>query len=306
MKNNVLLFCLLCISLIRCGDKNASADAYGNFESRDVLVTAEIPGRLLFLSVAEGTTIEKGDTIGLVDTVSLHLKQTQLESSIQAIRKQLQDPGPQIRLLEKQIDVLEKEKTRLLALIADEAATPKQLDDLQGKLDVLQQQISTTRDQNAIANRAILSQIAPLQRQIEQIRDQISRCYIVNPLSGTVLMQLTEPGELVSPQKALYKIARLDQLEIRAYLSGDQLGQISLGQEVWVKVDGANGKLESMPGKVSWIADQAEFTPKTIQTREERVNLVYAFKVQVENSTGMLKLGMPGEVYFRDPGKENQ
>ena len=296
---NTILFLLLSLLLFQCRQKDNGADAFGNFESRDMLVTTEIPGKLLYLKAEEGQSLQEGDTIALIDTISLHLKQEQLLASIQAIRGKLQDAGPQVSLLQKQIDVLDKEKRRLVALIADEAASQKQLDDLQGRIDVLQQQIQTTEAQNAQANASILSQIKPLRSQIDQVRDQIDRCFIINPMKGTVQYKLAEPGEIVAPPKALYKIADIEDLELRAYISGDQLAQIRIGQEVTVQIDQDKKRNESLPGRISWIADQAEFTPKTIQTKEERVNLVYAFKVRVANPEGKLKLGMPGEVHFK-------
>lgn len=299
MKKYFILIILATGLLSSCSNNGNQADAYGNFESTDQLVTVEIPGKLLFLNLQEGQTINKGDTIALVDTTQIHLKKLQLKASIQAIRGKLQDVGPQISLLEKQVQVLEKEKKRVVSLLAKEAATQKQLDDLQGKIDVFNQQIQTTIDQNKIANRAILSQIPPLKTQLLQLEDQISRCFVINPTDGTVLLKFVEPGEIVNQARPLYKVANLSSMELRAYISGEQLDNITIGQKVDVEIDKDDDTNQRMEGEVSWISDRAEFTPKTIQTKEERVNLVYAFKVRVNNEAGKFKIGMPGEVHLR-------
>lgn len=299
MKSKYFVLLLSLVLLQACSNNNDLADAYGNFESTDQLVTPEIPGKLLFFDIEEGQYLNKGDTVALIDTVQLHLKKQQLKSSIQAIRGKLQDPSPQIALFEKQIQVLEKERKRVASLVAAEAATQKQLDDIQGQLDVLQQQIITTKDQVKQANDALLSQIPPLKVQIEQLEDQLKRCFVLNPRNGTVLLKLAEPGELVNQGRPLYKIADISTMDLRAYVSGDQLPKVKIGATVDVEIDKDDDTNQRLSGVISWISDKAEFTPKTIQTKEERVNLVYAFKVRVDNTNGLLKIGMPGEVHFR-------
>lgn len=300
MKQFTLFITLALLLLSSCSNKGDLADAYGNFESTDQLVTPEMPGKLLIFHVEEGKTLEKGDTVAMVDTTQLYLKKLQLRASIKAIKGKLQDPRPQIELLQKQKEVLNKELKRVQSLLAADAATPKQLDDLQGKIDVLDQQVKTTREQSALANRALLSQIPPLETQILQLDDQISRCYVINPTDGTVLLKLVEEGEMVAQSRALYKIADLSTMELRAYISGDQLADIAIGQKVIVEIDKDEDSNQALEGEISWVSYQAEFTPKTIQTKEERVNLVYAFKVKVNNDEGKLKIGMPGEVYFNN------
>lgn len=300
MKQFLFFITLTTLLFSACSNNGNLADAYGNFESTDQLVTPEMPGKLLFLNIEEGKTIQKGDTVALVDTTQLYLKKLQLHASIKAIKGKLQDPGPQIELLQKQIEVMNKELKRVESLLAAEAATPKQLDDLQGKIDVLNQQIKSTREQSKIANRALLSQIPPIETQILQLNDQISRCFVINPVEGTVLLKLVEEGEMVAQTRALYKIANLSTMELRAYLSGDQLADIAIGQKVIVEIDQDKDSNKQLEGEISWVSNKAEFTPKTIQTKEERVNLVYAFKVKVNNDEGHLKIGMPGEVYFNN------
>jgi HlyD family secretion protein len=305
MKNFILLLLAGTILVSACNNTDDQADAYGNFESNDQLVTTEIPGRLIFLNIEEGQTLKEGDTIALVDTMQLHLQKQQLKSSIRAIRGKLQHVQPQIDLVKKQIEVLQKEKTRIEGLVKVEAATPQQLDDIQGKIDVAVQQIKTTEEQNKLANAAILSQIPPLESQIVQLDDQISRCFIINPVAGTVLLKLAEPGEIAFQTKPLYKIADISTLYLRAFVSGEQLPAIRIGQKVYVEIDKDEETNQRIEGEVSWISEKAEFTPKTIQTKEERVNLVYAFKTKVDNASGKLKIGMPGEVHFNTAEQDN-
>jgi HlyD family secretion protein len=298
---NRIIYTMLIFSIftMACKEKTNEADAYGNFEAVSVTVSPEMAGRLIDFKISEGINVESDARVGLVDTVPLYLKKQQAFASIRALRKQVQDPQPQIELLQKQLSVLEKEKQRVKALLADQAATPKQLDDLTGQMDILNQQIITLKKQSNIANQAILSQIMPLESQIYQLDDQISRCWIDNPISGTVLLKLAEKGEMVSPARPVYSIANLDTILLRAYISGDQLSRISLGQEVDVQIDQSKETNMSFSGRISWISSQAEFTPRTIQTKEERVNQVYAIKVKVANPGGKIKIGMPGEVHLK-------
>lgn len=306
MKQWLLLTLIATLFMLSCQRDEDAADAYGNFESDSQLVNAEMQGKILELNIEEGIVLKKGQKVGQLDTTQLHLNKLQVEASIKAIKAKLQDPGPQIRLIEKKMSVMDKEKARVEALIIGEAGTQKQLDDIQGQLDILQQQIETTRDQTNLANRALLGQIAPLKSQILQIEDQIQRAAIYNPIDGRVLLKLSEVDELASPLKALYKIANTSEMYLRAYVSGEQLPYISLGQKVRVEIDLDKDQNQSLEGEVSWISENAEFTPKTIQTKEERVNLVYAVKVRVENSEGKLKIGMPGELHFIKSPQENQ
>jgi len=299
MNRSIFFALLLSLLILACKEKSNEADAYGNFESVSVNVAPEASGRLMDFLISEGSQVEMDAVAGLVDTVPFYLKKQQAFASMRALRKQIQDPQPQIELIQKQLSVLGKEKQRVQALLADQAATPKQLDDISGQMDILNQQIITLKKQSSIANQAILSQIMPLESQVSQLDDQISRCTIKNPIGGTVLLKLAEKGELVSPARPVYTIANLDTMILRAYISGEQLPQISLGMEVEVQIDQSKDTNTSLTGQISWISSQAEFTPRTIQTKEERVNQVYAFKVRVANPDGKIKMGMPGEVHLK-------
>jgi HlyD family secretion protein len=295
----IFIFSFL-VAFSSCGQEENTADAYGNFEAVETLVSAEANGKLVFLKAEEGQHLKAGELVALVDTTLLHLQKQQVRASLGTIGKKTQDPKPQIAVYEEQRRNLVRERDRVKAMLADKAATPKQLDDLNGQIEVVDAQIAAARKQAGTANTGILGEKDPVQAQIKVLEEQIRRCYVYNPLNGSVLTKIAEPSEVVGFGAPLYKIAALDTLELRAYMSGGQLAEVKIGQQVAVQVDGQGGGLASFPGTVIWISDKAEFTPKTIQTKEERVNLVYAFKVKVPNGDGALKIGMPGEVLF-DP-----
>lgn len=297
MDIKIMMPLLFLLPLAACQETETRSDAYGKFEAREVIVSAEANGKLIQFDVAEGQQLQAGQLVGLIDTTLLHLQREQLRAKIQAVTGKTQDAEPQVRVLQERKQNLLREERRLKALIADKAAPAKQLDDLQGQIEVVNKEIDAIRAQSKTANRGILSEIAPIEAQIEVVQEQIRRSYIYNPVSGTVLLQLAEPHEMTASGKPLYTIAPLKELELRAYVSGAQLPQLKLGQEVTVLVDQDADNNRNLTGKISWIADEAEFTPKTVQTKEERVNLVYAFKVKVKND-GTLKMGMPGEVLF--------
>lgn len=300
MKASSLFLLLPLLTLAACQNNNHLADAYGNFEAQEVIVSSESNGKLVYFAVEEGQQLESGQLIGIIDTVPLILRRKQLQAGIRAITGKTQESQPQVDVLLEQKRNLQREEKRLEALVADNAATPKQLDDIKGQVDVVDKQIAATRSQTSTLNRGILAEIAPLEAQIEQVDDQIQRCYIYNPIKGTVLLKLAEPSEMTAAGKPLYTVANLDELELRAYISGAQLPHLKIGQQLAVFIDETEETNRSLPGTVSWISDKAEFTPKTVQTKEERVNQVYAFKVRVKND-GSLKIGMPGEAMLHAP-----
>jgi len=282
--------------LYSCSGNNDKADAYGNFEAVEVIISSEANGKLLSFNLEEGDKLANGQVLGYVDSVQLYLNKKQLEASIAAIKSKIQNVKVQIDVLENQRENLLREKDRVERLLVDSAATTKQYDDIVGELEVVEKKIVATKSQLNTTNRGILSEIKPLEIKIQQIEDQLRKCIIRNPNEGTVLTKFAFENEITAFGKPLYKIADLDDITLRAYVSGNQLANIKIGQEVVVKVDQDEGEKE-FAGRISWISANAEFTPKVIQTKEERVNLVYAFKVLVKNN-GELKIGMPGEVYF--------
>jgi len=301
----IFLLPVLLFSLSGCQPELEEADAYGTFEAREVLVSAEVPGKILRLGIEEGVRLAAGEEVGLIDTLDHHLRKEQLLASVQAVRQKTQDAGPQIKVLKEQRQNLLREKRRIEALLKEEAATPKQLDDISGQIQVVEEQINRAEAQTQTANRGILAEIEPLRAQIRQVEATLRKCYLINPVGGTVLVQLAEPSEMTGAGQPLYKIADLSEMTLRVYVSGAQLPHIEIGQEVTVMVDLDEEKNQTFPGMVSWIANEAEFTPKIVQTKEERVNLVYAVKIRVPND-GTLKIGMPGEVLFEASGSRQQ
>ncbi|RLD21199.1 MAG: HlyD family secretion protein [Bacteroidetes bacterium] len=281
-----------------CTETDDLSDAYGNFEVDVTTISSEANGRLLFLDVSEGAKLDIDKLVAQVDTTQLHLQRAQIRASIQTLPKKLRNTLDDIEVLQRQRANLVRERDRVERLIAKQAATPKQLDDLNGKIEVVDQQIAALRTQTQTGNSAILAEKGPLLAQIEIINEQIRRSTVYNPVEGTVLTKMAEPYELVRAGSPLYRIGSLDTMTLRFYVDGLQLQDIKLGQEIEVLIDSGEDGYKELTGKISWISAQAEFTPKTIQTKKDRVNLVYALKAKVPNSEGFLKIGMPAEVNF--------
>ena len=296
MKKYLLYIIFLLPVLHSCMGDEEKADAYGNFEAVEVIISSEANGKLMSFKLDEGDKLEANQVIGYVDTMQLHLNKKQQQASIKAIKSKTQNVQVQIDVLQKQKVNLLREKKRIVNLLADSAATTKQYDDIVGQLDVVEKQIVARKSQLNTNNRGLLSEIYPLEVKIELIEDQIHKSVIVNPNSGTVLTKFAYENEVTTFGKPLYKIADLKEITLRAYVSGSQLAELKIGQYVKVKIDQQNG-MKDLSGQLIWISSTAEFTPKVIQTKEERVNLVYAFKVLVKNN-GELKIGMPGELFF--------
>jgi len=295
MRNIVFLLLPL---FFACEQDQQLADAYGNFESDELIISAEASGRLVDFDVQEGNWLEKQSPVGQIDTLALHLKRQQILATITAVRSKRQHISSQEKVFLEQKRNLEREQKRVEKLLADGAATAKQLDDIKGQIAIVDKQMQAQLRRITDTNRGIESEIPPLLAQIDIIEDQIRRCQIQNPLAGRAILTFVKENEMAAMGRPLYKIADTREMNLRVYVSGNQLPSLEIGQEVDVKVDTPADSLKSMTGKISWISDVAEFTPKVIQTREERVNLVYAVKVKVPNPTGKLKTGMPAEVYF--------
>ena len=299
------------LSLAACTSGKNEFDATGVFEADEVIVAAENAGRILQFDAKEGDSLAKDQVTVLIDPVGLELQKAQVDASMQALQEKTMDVRPQIKLLEEQLAVqqaqfntLEKEKQRFSKLVQADAAPQKQLDDLLAQIDVLRQQQAVTKQQIAVQqqitgtqNRSILSEQKPLEKRAAQLQDQLARTQVKNPLAGILLTKYALAGEMTAPGKALYKVANLNTLTLRAYVSGAQLPTIRLNQALKVMTDNGKGGYETHQGVITWISDKAEFTPKTIQTKDERANLVYAIKVQVKNN-GYLKIGMYGECQF--------
>ena len=296
MKNLIIL--ILLILTFSCSQDTTQADAFGTMESTEIFVAAEMPGKIIKMSAQEGDQIQAGDALAWQDTISLYLQKGQLIASMTALKSQLQDIPVQLEVLKQREKILTREINRIEPLVKEGAATSKLLDDLQGELAVVNKQIKATQSQLSTANQAILAQLEPMEWQLRSIDDKIRKSTLTAPQNGTILKKFKESGEYAGPGIPLYKIADLQNMTARVYVTGSQLASLALGQQVQVLYDGPTGELLSLSGKVSWISNQSEFTPKTIQTREERVNLVYAVKVRVSNPEGILKIGMPIEIKF--------
>lgn len=281
-------------SLISC-NKNHKADGYGNFEAVEITVSAENNGKLNQFSVEEGQTVKKGEIVGVIDTIPLALKKEQLLVSKNIIVSKSSGVLSQINVLKAQLKTAKISQNRIKNLIKENAGTQQQLDDINGKIDVINQQIKSIEIQNA----PVVNELKSIDVQISQLEDQLQKSLIKNPIEGTVLVKYAEPNEITSYGKPLYKIADLSTMQLKVYISEKQLASIKIGQKVTVKID-SNNDLKNYDGTISWISSEAEFTPKIIQTKEERVNLVYAVKVDVKND-GSLKIGMPAEMWILSP-----
>ncbi len=284
---------LILISLISCSKNNDKADGYGNFEATEVTISAEANGKINYLKLEEGDILEPNTVVGLVDTTQLYFNKQQLIASKASINSKSKNVLSQINVLKEQLKTTLIEQKRIQNMFAENAATKRQVDEIIGKVNVLNEQIKSVKTQDA----PIINDIKSIDVQIEKINDQIKKSKIENPIKGTVLAKYTEPNEVTSFGKPLYKIADISEMNLRVYISETQLAQIKVGQNVTVKID-AKDEMKSYPGTISWIASSAEFTPKIIQTKEERANLVYAVKIKVKND-GSLKIGMPAEMWIK-------
>ena len=315
----------LIFGLAACKSSKDDFDATGVFEAEEVIVSAEAAGQLTNFTISEGDVLKVGQTIGEVDCQNIDLQKAQVQASIAALKLKQNEASPQTQILAKQIEsqkavfatqkeqlsVLEKEKSRIQKLVKAEAVPTKQLDDINGQIDILKKQLESTQSQIGVftqqiasqneqvklQNRGILSETQPLQVRISQIEEQLGHCKVINPIDGTVLVKYAEAQEVTGMGKPLYKIANLETMTLRAYIVGTQLGQVKVNQPVKVFIDNGKDSYKEMTGTISWIASKAEFTPKTIQTKDERENLVYAAKIKVKND-GFIKIGMYGEVKF--------
>ncbi|HPW88837.1 MAG TPA: HlyD family efflux transporter periplasmic adaptor subunit [Kaistella chaponensis] len=319
------IFILSIFALFSCNNSAESYDASGTFEADEILVTSKANGTILNLNLEEGQHLKRNEKVGEIDPKNVELQKEQVIATIDAIDQKTNSALPQIQVLQSQIStqsanvsILQeqlqnavRERNRTANLVAKDAATKKQLDDANGQikviqkqiaaaqsqLSVLQQQISTTKENVSLQNRAILSERKPTQKKIEQIDEQLKNNSIESPISGMVLTQYLNQGEFATVGKPIFKIANLEVMTLKTFITGDQLPQIKIGQQVKVLLEAGEGKTKELPGTIYWISSKAEFTPKTIQTKNERANLVYAAKIHVKND-GYLKIGMYGDVKF--------
>ncbi|MDP2338079.1 MAG: HlyD family efflux transporter periplasmic adaptor subunit [Bacteroidota bacterium] len=276
-----------------CKNGEKKSDAYGNFEAIETIVSSESAGKLLSMQVKQGDLLETGKLIALIDTTELYLKKLQTQSQLAASETKKQNVTGQINVLKEQKKNVLTTQQRILKMFADKAATQQQVDDINGQINVLDKQISATNTQFQV----IAGEMEVIKRQLDLFNEQLTKCRIKSPISGTVLETYLETGELATPGKPILKMANMSSLELKVYVSGNQLSGVKLGSEVKVLIDSEGKEMQAMSGKITWISSESEFTPKIIQTKEERVKLMYAVKVLVAND-GSLKIGMPGEVVF--------
>ncbi len=300
MKPKFILYIGLSIGLLSaCSGSNGDYDASGSFEATEIIVSAEASGKIEQLAVMEGQQLEKGEQIGLIDTTQLYFQKMNLLTNAKGVRSQQPNIGAQTASIKEQINTLQREKQRTTNLIKANAATQKQLDDINGQIEVLEKQLAASQSTLQKSSQNITAQSSSLDIQIEQLEDRLQKSIITSPITGTVLNKYAEEGELANMGTPLFKVANINNMTLRVYVTNDQLSAVKLNNKVQVYVDQEDndGNKKAYEGVVTWISDKSEFTPKTIQTKNERANLVYAMKVTVKND-GYLKIGMYGEVKF--------
>ncbi|HFS66629.1 MAG TPA: HlyD family efflux transporter periplasmic adaptor subunit [Flavobacteriia bacterium] len=284
---------LIVLSLFSCKNTENKADAYGNFEATEVTVSSEANGKLMQFNITEGQQLKKEQLVAVVDTIPLHLQKEQLRASKSVVYTQSKTVSSQVKVLKANLQAALRNKKRIENLVKENAATQKQLDDINDQITIINKQISAAK----LQDKPILKSVNPLNVQVQILDNKIANAMVRNPINGTVLTTYAEPFEITSFGRPLYKIADLSTMEFKGYISEKQLSEIKIGDTVTIKIDTKNGQ-KSYNGTVSWIASEAEFTPKIIQTKDERVNLVYAIKVKVKND-GAIKIGMPAEMWMQ-------
>lgn len=296
-KKNILSLCATIAVLTACSSGEKDYDASGVFETTEVIVSAKATGEILSLNVEEGQDVKRNEMLGLIDTLQLSLHDQQLAANQSAADSKRLDANRQVASIRQQISNLQKEKKRFSDLLAANAATQKQVDDISYQIEVLQRQLAATQEQIGSNNQSAGNQSMGIKAQRAQTEDQIRKAHITSPITGTVLTKYAEQGEYATPGRALFKVGDISRMRLRAYITAPQLTTLKVGQKVKVFADMGETESKAYEGTVEWISDKAEFTPKTIQTRDERANLVYAIKVAVKND-GMIKRGMYGDVKF--------
>jgi HlyD family secretion protein len=293
----IVIAAVLVVALTSCGKSNEDADASGTFEATEVIVSAQGTGQILSLNVEEGQVLTANQLVGTIDSTQLYLRKKQLQASGKAIQSRRPDIKKQIAAIEQQISTAKTERKRAENLVKANAANQKQLDDINAQISVLEKQLDAQRTILESSNQGITDESEGLRFQIKQLEDQLYKCQITSPINGTVLVKYAEMGEVAAPGKALFKIADTNNMILRAYITADQLTQIKVGQKLKISCDFGKDKTRKYDGTLAWISNKSEFTPKTIQTRDERANLVYAVKINVKNDS-FIKIGMYGDVKF--------
>lgn len=285
------------LALCACGNNSDNMDASGTFEATEVIVSAEANGKIEQLDIEEGSIVTARQKLGYIDTVQLYLQKEQLLKNIRSVESNRPDINKQIAATRQQIATAQIEQRRIINLLKSNAANEKQLDDINGQIAVLEKQLKAQESTLQNNSNSITEQSSALEIQVAQIEDQLKKCSISSPINGTILTKYAEAGELANTGKPLFKVADIENMYLRAYITSVQLSQVKVGQKVTVISDYGDGKRKEYPDIVTWISSQSEFTPKTILTKDERANLVYAVKIAIKND-GYVKIGMYGEVRF--------
>lgn len=294
MKSAVYLLGLA-VLFFACHGEDGEYDATGVFETTEVIVSAQGTGEIMRFDIDEGQTVDAEVELGYIDTVQLSLKKQELLANLEATDSRRYNVARQIASLREEIATQKREQQRYQNLIQAKAANQKQLDDINARLATLEKQLAAQTETLENGNRTVSGQVRMLEAQLAQVEDQIGKCRISSPINGTILSKYAEAGELASQGRALFKVGDIVNMYLRAYITADQLTELKIGQSVRVFADEGESGRREYAGTVSWISDKAEFTPKTIQTRDERANLVYAVKIQIQND-GFVKRGMYGEI----------
>ena len=294
-KNNFLIAGMISLALLTgCSGGKDLSDAYGNFEATTLVVSARGSGQLEWFRVEEGMSLAQNDTVGLVDTTSLYLQKKTLLAQMSTIRAKASGLTARKKVMQRQLKNMLVDQKRVQGLFEGHAATQQQLDDINGKVDVMKLQIRELE----VQRRSVLKELDVTRAQINTLNDRIAESFIISPAGGVVLEKYAEAGELAQPGKALFKLGDMKNMFLRVYVDETLLPEIRTGGKAQVLIDTPDGRTDTLSGTVAWVSGEAEFTPKIIQTRKERVNLVYAVKIRVQND-GRLKIGMPGEANFR-------
>jgi HlyD family secretion protein len=292
------LIIIAIVFLSGCKSKTDKADAFGNFEATEVTVSSETNGKILSFPVAEGATLQKGSPVALIDTTILHLQKAEIDAGMRSTHTRIATINAQNEIINQQIANLRINIGRIKNMLKDEAATARQLDDLTGQESVFLKQIEANNTQKS----SVVAELAVYQSKKATLNEQVTKSNVVSPLNGTIIEKYAEPGELTAAGKPLVKIADLSVMKLKVYVSGSIISSLKIGQTCQVRTDDGKKGYFTFPGKISYVSEKAEFTPKIIQTKEERVTLVYAVDIEVAND-GILKSGMPGEAIFN---KNNQ
>ena len=292
----LLVACVLLI-IPGCGPDDPGYDATGTFEAEETIISAEVAGILKSFDIEEGQQLKAGAMLGYIDTTTLYLQRKQLLAQIQAVLSKRPDINSQLSSLREQLKAAELEQRRVSQLFEAEAATAKQLDDVNAQVAIIKGNLDAMYTHLNSTSRSLVRETAPLEAQLELLDERIRNSLILSPMNGTVLMTYARQHEMVSPGKPLYKMADLSDITLKVYITGNQLPTVKLNQEVAVLTDDGSGGYTENKGKIYWISDEAEFTPKSIQTQDERADKVYAMKVRVPND-GTYKIGMYGQINF--------